>query len=270
MANMTKNGTTGRYELPITPSSSAQTKRIKVAGKYCDCDIDVKVSAQEEVFDMSKTFTVSTSNIYYIDGRCKIEISNGTYKSSAIIENTYFQLYSKSEGTNTCSLTYRIPGHIVGSTSSVSFPNWVSNQIATAGGSLSITLYYNKGSLFKCSTSSSYTSYTSTATTTEQKVNNYLRREVLYIYNYTSAGSGSTGKYSLLTYPFIKITKVERSTNNTAYYSNATSNVYYSYSEDGTNWTSSSVTAYNSSSGGQSVSTSCTIRGYYYAFTERL
>ena len=45
MGKMTKNQTTGKYELNITPSSSAQTKTIKVGSTYCDADIDVNVDA---------------------------------------------------------------------------------------------------------------------------------------------------------------------------------------------------------------------------------
>lgn len=45
MPTMTKNATTGKYELNITPSTSAQTETLNTSGKYCDADIDVKVSA---------------------------------------------------------------------------------------------------------------------------------------------------------------------------------------------------------------------------------
>lgn len=49
MANMTKNLTTGNYDLELTPSTSAQTKTIKVGGTYCDTDIDVKVSGDSNL-----------------------------------------------------------------------------------------------------------------------------------------------------------------------------------------------------------------------------
>lgn len=55
MANMTKNSN-GKYELELTPTTSAQTKTIKVGSKYCDCDIDVKVNAIE---DWQPTYTSS-------------------------------------------------------------------------------------------------------------------------------------------------------------------------------------------------------------------
>lgn len=93
MANMTKNGTTGRYELSITPSSSAQTKRIKVAGKYCDCDIDVIVNAQnaavlgspvgvDSISDVTVTTTGASSTSYYsikASGTIKIVVSTAGY-----------------------------------------------------------------------------------------------------------------------------------------------------------------------------------------------
>lgn len=71
MANMSKNGTTGKYELNITPSASAQTKTLKVGGTYCDADIVVNVDAAppsettELIVSSAGTFTPSSPYVGY-------------------------------------------------------------------------------------------------------------------------------------------------------------------------------------------------------------
>lgn len=62
MANMSKNGTTGKYELNITPSESTQTKTLKVGGNYCDVDIDVKVSAIDAVLTINNSSPDANGN----------------------------------------------------------------------------------------------------------------------------------------------------------------------------------------------------------------
>lgn len=86
MANMSKNGTTGNYELNITPSTSAQTKTLKVGGNYCDADIDVKVDAIDAVLTINGSSPDSNGNALI----CKTGATTNETMPSALIQNGNF------------------------------------------------------------------------------------------------------------------------------------------------------------------------------------
>lgn len=112
MANMSKNGTTGKYELNITPSASVQTKTLKVGGTYCDADIDVKVSAMPSVspaftggvpslIDTSNTISVtgmevsSSASAYYIDATASAKAT----RTNVTYDNNYTGCIDVASGT---------------------------------------------------------------------------------------------------------------------------------------------------------------------------
>ena len=120
MSTMSKNSTTGNYELSITPTTSAQTKTIKVSGTYCDTDIDVKVSA------IPNSYIIPSGNI---------ELTKAT--STDVTSYATATVRSGSASVNNSSITpsFSQSGNVVTVTGSATS----SATVSTSGWIVSIT-----------------------------------------------------------------------------------------------------------------------------------
>ena len=260
MPTMTKNATTGKYELNITPSTSAQTETLNTSGKYCDADIDVKVSAME-IYD--STYTPTTNTVYFIKGRCSIKYGSG----EVVLENKYFKFTSISSS----SFTYQIIPEYYTSGSEVTFPNWESTTISATA---SPTIRYFAGNLFRCN--SNYTSIvqSTSATTTGYKVNRYNIGCILYVYCATGAASSSPSysskKTTIIYKPFIDITRIQSNSTSSTYSKAIYRYVDGRYSNDGITYNSFENRASSSTSGTGSVIGTMSIYLYYFEPTEVL